>query len=155
MAIGRDSYALVEWFLTHGACPNAPANASLHFTPLTEAAGRASLDIIRLLVAHGADVTRGNHLLVLAESPAPNRVEALHFLVAKGALVNGARTPSASTPLQKAVWYRKPELARALMALGANPSLKDARGRTAFDIANEIGSEEMVKILEAKDRTRR
>ena len=158
-AIARDDLSLVSWFLSHGASANLAYTAYTSSTPLSIACASASLPIIQLLVSRGADVKVGNHLHALAECSLPGRVEILDYLVDEGAPVNvllDVHNPKrfemssrwgASPPLHYAVKNGNVEVIRGLLRRGAEKGFRDAKGRTALEVAREEGREEMVGLL--------
>jgi hypothetical protein len=56
------------------------------------------------------------------------------------------------TALMWAAGYGKTATAKALLDAGANPALKDNRGKTALDIAREQKHEETAALLAAAAR---
>lgn len=54
-----------------------------------------------------------------------------------------------STALIKAVEANQIEAVRILLVAGADPYIKDAHGKTAFDIARENGYSAILKLLES------
>lgn len=54
-----------------------------------------------------------------------------------------------STALIKAVEANQIEVVRILLVAGADPYIKDAHGKTAFDIARENGYSDILELLES------
>ena len=54
---------------------------------------------------------------------------------------------SRKTPLMLAVIYDKPQLARFLIARGANLDMQDAKGQTAADLARKLKRTDMLPML--------
>lgn len=54
-----------------------------------------------------------------------------------------------STALIKAVEANQIEAVRILLVAGADPYIKDAHGKTAFDIARENGYSDILELLES------
>jgi len=54
------------------------------------------------------------------------------------------------TPLHSAVRSNRLAIAAALLAHGAERGKEDTKGRTPLDMARELGSGEMVKLLEGE-----
>lgn len=106
-------------------------------TALVEAACRDRADLVRELLARGADVRvttgegYGRHpaLLHWSENPAPHGEEVARLLVEHGADVNG-RTPGGATPLMFVVEYHDARVVRFLLSRGADPNARDSRGWT-------------------------
>ena len=62
------------------------------------------------------------------------RLEAIDELVASGVPVDGVDPVWGGHPLRTAAWNGRPESARRLLALGADPDLADDEGRTPLDL---------------------
>ena len=145
------STAMVQLLLDHGAQLEWPADGNGR-TPLFTALSFSHHDVAELLLARGArlDVaTYGNQsaLHQLASSiatPAQYRPErevklAEHMLYSGMAINAQDSLPmSNKTPLMLAVIYDKPQLARYLIARGANLDMQDAKGQTAADLARKL-----------------
>jgi hypothetical protein len=72
------------------------------------------------------------------------------LLVTAGVDINGRSGPESDTPLMLAAHRGHLEMARALIAHGADISLKDANGETAASLAKMYGHPEFLPLLEAK-----
>ena len=153
---------LVAALLEHGADPNAPMTASLPrngsgmastgrqagATPFLIAAASADLDVMRLLLEHGADpelVTEGgNTALIMAAGigsatneeivPESDRVEALRFLFDAGARLDDANERG-ETALHGAVYGDHVGVIQFLADAGANLNLKNEVGQTPLGAA--------------------
>jgi len=102
--------------LAHGANPDLPTQTGI--TPLMAAAGNGSTNLD----------TRGRY------KTEPQAVEAVNLLLAAGVKVN-ERDGNGQTALYGAAGHGWNDLVKTLVAHNADVTLKDARGRTAADIA--------------------
>ena len=68
-------------------------------------------------------------------------------LIRRGAKVNALNSFTGNTALHYAAMKGNRELAVLLLARGADPSIKNRGGRTAFDEAEKAGNAEVAKIL--------
>ena len=139
-----DSYPLVKWLLDHGVSPNLQPMAWFNHSVLFTAARYASLDVVKLLVAYGADVTKGDVALGAVIGPRGDRLLVLQFLLEQRAPANQldhSGTPeyirylskkrrSAPGPLHVAVAQGKYVFAKILEDHGASWDVKDSKGRT-------------------------
>lgn len=114
------------------------------------------VEIVRLLLDHGAPIEvdeiglYGGKPLHWASEHAP---ESTALLLERGADPNSRNLHPGEfqgfTPLH--MMARQPEqsleVARLLLAAGADPSLMDAKGRTPLDVAKESGREATIKFL--------
>lgn len=152
-----DDEKLTRWFLAHGADPNAACDYG--YTPLGIGCSYAPLHIIQLLIAHGGDVRQTDALHGAASGGRPGRVEVLAYLLDCGAPIDaidrehhklGFHSFSAwglGTALHCAAQKGHLDEAALLLERGANRDIKDTRGRTALELAQKYGHEEVVKLL--------
>ena len=131
-------------------------------TALITAAFSGWEDIVRLLLDHGAKVNTQNSngktaLLLTANGPhGPSalaqkfyakRVRAMQMLLSKGANVN-LKAKNGSTPLMMASYYGNVEMVKALLKQHADVTARDAKGRTALQIAMQRNqSHEVIQLL--------
>lgn len=100
-----------------------------------------------LLLDHGAEVDdvhdddqRGETpLLVLSRHREPVALDLARILLNRGANINVRRQPDGLTPLLIAINYRNDKFVELLLSRGADASMTDNRGRTAFDHLHEQG----------------
>lgn len=153
---------IVKMLLDHGADPNAklakliPPRAVLDFpdmmmgdgaTPFLRAAKSADIPLMQLLLAKGADpkvVTKAGvtALMVAAGMGHSNTVrggeqpmEAMQICLDKGVDINAATDKTLNTALHAAAGRGTDDIVQFLLAHGANPNLKDNKGRTPLDVA--------------------
>jgi ankyrin repeat protein len=148
----------IRALLDHKADPNQPLKAPLLMrqhntgdpslgdgaTPLMRAAKVGDSELIRLLLARGAEPnrtlrTKTTALMIAvqragrAAGPEPQTIEAVRALTSGGADVNAAND-AGETALHIAM-SRGDGLVRALVESGATLDARDASGRTPLDIA--------------------
>eukprot|EP01046_Picozoa_sp_COSAG06_P028242 COSAG06_NODE_2533_length_6711_cov_6.195705_6_plen_127_part_00 len=73
--------------------------------------------------------------------------EAAEALCAHGAELD-ARDNSQYTPLMRAAWTGKTKICEMLLALGADPSLKNKDGKTALNYARQRNKPECAALLQ-------
>jgi len=121
---------------------------------LREAIIKRNPDIVRLLLAAGADANRTDNYNrnVLSEAACFNPPEVIDMLIKAGANVNLVSADHfRSTPLISACKLQNQdpvEVVRLLLAAGADASVKDANGKTALDYATERGHAQTAKLLQ-------
>lgn len=148
-AIQHEHYKAVSYLLEHGADANlvdkngaAPIHAAVLFSP------KGDTRFVSALVEHGANIYLADRLgnqaihLAASESYGPDkkpfpRLELIEWLVKNGAHIN-ARNKSFETPLHCSVVGANIEAALKLIELGANPTLRDNRGRTPLGYAEYL-----------------
>lgn len=132
--------------LEMGANPNGDDA----WAPLYRAINRERPDIMKLLIAHGADVNartlRGTMPLHHACQYARPR-EVVLVLLEAGADVNG-RDLMQRTPLHWATESNSPDLAALLLEHGADIDAKDELGWTPLKLATMKNSTDVEKLLE-------
>ena len=140
------SPAAAQLLLDAGASANVPS--MLGTTALFEAVEKGSLEMARLLLERGADANHADErgmtpLLELVRTSVDPAI--LDLLLQHGAALEGGT--HASRALHCAIEYGRLEMARRLLARGANIDAKDDRGRTALHIAFERGEDEFAAEL--------
>lgn len=119
-------------------------------TALMMAALRGREDWVTRLLAAGAQVNRPGWTPLHYAASAPT-IGVLKMLLDKGATID-ARAPNGATPLMTAAQHGPEEAVAALLAAGADRSLRDARERSAADLARAVGREALALSLEAPKR---
>ncbi|HEX3839067.1 MAG TPA: ankyrin repeat domain-containing protein [Steroidobacteraceae bacterium] len=163
---------LVKMMLEHGANPNlqikiVPPLRSLRddrgpdavlqagTTPLARAAKGGDVEVVRLLLVHGANaslptVQGVTPMMMAAGTEYSGRdsrgryqtdeqaAQIIQLLLGAGADIN-ARAVDGGTALHGAASRGRNAIVNLLVAHNADPAIKDARGRTAADVANGVG----------------
>ena len=133
-----------------------PVNAGndVGYTALMGAARGASLDVIRFLLSHGARAALADKCGYTAlhwavAEPIRDASKQMAFLCAlldAGADPN-ARNEEGITPLMNAAWFGCRDSVRELLRRGADPLMRDNKGRTARDLASERGHKDVEELL--------
>jgi len=124
------------------------ARDGVGYTPLNWAAMRGQWDLVRDLVARGADVNAAGLDGCISLHCAANEENAgiITLLVQRGAALE-ARNAWGNTPLQVAVQRGAAVNVRALLALGADIATASDEGWTPLHYAAKCGHEEVRQIL--------
>jgi ankyrin repeat protein len=130
------------------------------YTPYVVAAKQCMTPLVRLLDERKADLT--------IEVGSANTVERSAFLNAamagcvdtlryfieeKKRDINTRHHVWNETALHKAVQSRNATLARYLIGRGIDRAITDNNGRTALDLAKEVGATELIELIEEKAKT--
>ena len=146
---------IVQILLDADADPNVIDTEQIGYdqTPLSIAIRKADQELMRMLIAAGADPNKnvncaysvGTHLTYAIGGD----IEIVQILLDAGADPNVIDTEGDTTPLVKAVYRRNAEMVRVLVDAGADPNLKpDQRDDdTPLTIAISLGYTEIVRIL--------
>ena len=134
---------LVRWLLAHGA--DARATESGIFQAV------ADLDILRLLLEHGASPTRAGAngftpLVYVTRADKAERPETAALLLEWGAAVDAAG-PRGRTALHGAAAAGHTEMLRLLLPHRASRSVTDEDGATPLDLARAGGKRAAVRRL--------
>ena len=119
-------------------------------TPLMLATHNGDIPRIRALLAAKADVHKKDKLgwgVIFEAAGSPNP-EVPKILKDAGANINELG-PMGSTPLMQAAGLGNLPLLKAFLQLGANPDIKDQKGRTALDHAKMHHAPQTQKHLES------
>ena len=120
------------------------------FYPLGLAAFFGHLETVRLLLARGADVKQvaRNPMKVQAlhSALAGNHREVARALLEAGAPVNAGQQEG-WTPLMEAVLHDDVEIAKMILARGADPKAQNDAGKSAIGLAADRANMEMLRLL--------
>ncbi|MCI0366423.1 MAG: ankyrin repeat domain-containing protein, partial [Phycisphaerales bacterium] len=146
-SVMRRQTGVTKMLLALGADPNATGTGGT--TPLADAALKGDLDGVRALLAHGA---RPNAISQAGTQPIHDaalgdNAEVIRELVMQGADVNARTRDEVQTPLHIAAAMGKMKAVEALVALGADLTIKDSKGRAPLDAAERVGLTNVVAFL--------
>jgi ankyrin repeat protein/peroxiredoxin len=118
-------------------------------TLLHDAALKGHLDILELLLAHGADVDSRNAqgATALHDAALAGQKNAADALLKHGANINAHDSESGATPLHLAASWGRRSVVELLLARNADPRIKDKSGRTPLDLAIANGQAEAAAVL--------
>lgn len=156
---------LVRWHLKHGADPNIITRRG--YTALNFATFECSLEVVKLLVQHGADVTNTTAIhsaisnSIEVPPVSPGRLDIVTYLLESGANINQLEptadeyqrppiTPYTGTPLHRAVQSENPEHVSYLLNRGADRSIKGTLGMTPLEVAERYQLDKIAAILREK-----
>lgn len=143
---------VVESFLKRGGIHiNRVDNnglAALHF-----ACGKGSRDIVKILIANGADVSLASNrgITPLHMAAKTGNKDIIKMLVEQGADINATDNEGASVVIY-AIKAGRTDAVKYLKELGADVTLADNEGRSAVDYANIKGMAGMIQnVLDGMD----
>lgn len=124
-------------------------------SPLMMAALKGKLDLVKRLIARGAEVNKPgwaplHYAATLADE---NSVAEVRLLLEHHAYIDAA-SPNGSTPLMMAAHYGHPRVVRLLLEEGADPLLKNEQGLGAIDFAQRAGRDGIAATIAAAVRER-
>jgi uncharacterized protein len=154
--------AIVNLLIERGADPNIqllfkPANVrgttfTRGVTPLIRAAFNGDAEVVKILLAHGADATISTadrqtpiHAVLAGRAPEPQALELIKILQKAGtdvtviALVNHPEEIRGGTALHYAVRKRYKEVIKLLASFGIDMNAMDQDGLTALDYTQSRG----------------
>jgi ankyrin repeat protein len=146
-SVMRRQTDVTKMLLALGADPNATGAGGT--MPLADAALKGDLDSVRVLLARGARLnaisqtgTQPIHDAALGDN-----AEVIRELALQGADLNARTRDELQTPLHIAAAMEKMKAVEALVALGADLTIKDSQGRTPLDAAERAGLTDVVAFL--------
>lgn len=154
MAVDLQSMRAVEALLS---APNIQAEVrnKKGESALMLCAIRGDLVLAKLLIEHDADVnkTGWTPLHYAASGNSQNQVEMVRLLLDNSAYIDAA-SPNGSTPLMMAAMYGRSDVLKVLIEEGADASLRNEKGLTAIDFAQQVGRSANVETIAAALRAR-
>ncbi|KAH8690660.1 ankyrin repeat-containing domain protein [Talaromyces proteolyticus] len=141
-----DDEICVRWFLEHGADPNQQNDKGM--TPLATAALRPSINILELLIIHGAKLDP-QALLNAISRRGNGGVPVMRYLIDQGIDIN-APSRQYCSPLHYAVSVAGVDRVQILLDKGADRSIRNILGETPAEMAKSrmAQSEEAMKVYE-------
>ena len=137
VAAHLNNLEMAQGLLAGGADPNQTDTTDT--TPLAWAVRYGRLNFALVLLGAGANPNaqsaRGNGLAVLHEAAAEGQVPLTMALLAAGADIDCRLPRNGRTPLHLAADRGHVQIVQILLAAGADPTVTDAEGLTAADIA--------------------
>jgi len=130
---------------------NVEARNAQDESPLMLAALKGNLDAVKALLARDADVNKPGWapLHYAASAGTPRHTEIIALLLEKNAYIDAA-SPNGTTPLMMAAHYGSLASVQLLLDEGADPTLKNQLGLTAYDFAMRVSrTDSAEKIAEA------
>jgi len=150
-AIWNHDTKMVDLLLKNGANAKQKFKGETEATLLEVAAQEGLLDIIKLLVASGADADeRSTHGQTPLRTAARNgRTDLVKYFLSKGCEVN-TKADDGATPLEAAAGKGHMDIVKLLVEKGADVNLQDKEGDCALGEAARSGHMEVVKYLLSK-----
>lgn len=135
--------------LAKGANPNARVPGTwLNYTPLLQAIAKNRLEIVKLLLEHGADLhledANGDPALFVAADV--ERAAIFELLLARG-LPIGLRNSKGSTILARTIRHTTAEDLQLLIDHGADPNYRLEEGRTPLMIVAQQSRTDVTRVL--------
>ena len=117
-------------------------------SPLMIAALKGNVPLAKQIIARGGDVNKTGWapLHYAATSTAPGHLDIIKLLLEENAYID-AESPNGSTPLMMAAMYGTADAAKLLMEEGADATIKNQRGLTAIDFAQQAKREEVAQAI--------
>ncbi len=139
------------WKLIQDGARLDDVDPSFELTPLALAAESGSTEIVRILLAAGADPDQGGLTTPLEAAVVGGHVEVARALLKASVDVNHA-VDEGFTPLMTAAVTGNAPLVRLLLDAGARPRAANDAGDTAVSLAESEGHDTIVKLLKTKRR---
>jgi ankyrin repeat protein len=136
------------WLIEHGADVMKPNNDAE--TPMHLVAGNGSVTVLDALVAKGATVTKTKldytplHYCMTTHD---KDTKMWDRLIELGCNIED-KNKWGHNALTNAVSSHNPTAVKYLLARGADPTVKDSKGRTPLEMAREYKNEKLIKLLD-------
>ena len=135
---------VVQLLLENGA--DVDERSFWGYTTLYLAVKHRDTELVKILLAHGANVNAFGNSEVLYLAASNGDVAMAQLLIAKGADVS-ARNLYERTPLHVAAVKGRTSLAELLLANGADVNARDSRGKTPLRLATKRRRKDIVELL--------
>lgn len=157
LAYALDNRELTEWFLSHGADPNA--QCMFDKTPLSRAVQSAPLEIIELLFEHGGSIEKGQLLHSAIRRTLPDYLQVVQMLIDKCCPINTIQYQNhhdsfehykwfgLGTPLYNAAHSGNVAMVELLLRNGADPLMPANSGSLPIHMAEAAGHTAVVELL--------
>jgi ankyrin repeat protein len=151
-AAERGHTKIITLLLDHKVDPNI-RNSAGH-TPLMKAAWASKLSAVEALYQRGGDINaadkQGLRAIFHVDGPINHSEEdylrVLRFLVSRGVQLN-VTDESGNTPLRYAILHNEASLLRYYLSIGIDPNLRNKKGISAVDYAQQLKRERISEIL--------
>ncbi len=112
---------VAEFLLSRGAEVNSPSRNAMRVMPLHSAIANRRIEIVKLLLDHGADVNaaQADDFTPLHEAAQNGMLDVAQRLLERGARVNARVSSSGKTPLTLAIEHQHEDVAELLRRHGA------------------------------------
>jgi ankyrin repeat protein len=151
-AVTRNDILAVEKLLDSPGVDLNIKSSRLGQNPLSSAASLNRVEIVKLLLNHGANpnIADSENDTPLMAACHHGNIEIVSMLLAAGADVNAAETRYGYTPLASAVQKGHIGIVRILLDKGADPSIRLNNGFTPRDLAGARGYTEIVGLFDSR-----
>ncbi|TAM45192.1 MAG: ankyrin repeat domain-containing protein [Burkholderiaceae bacterium] len=119
-------------------------------SPLMIAALHGQIDMVRELIAKGADINKPGWT-PLHYAATRGHLEIMSLLLEHSAYIDAA-SPNGTTPLMMAASYGTPAAVKLLLDEGADPTLKNQQGLTAINFAQRANRQDSADLIAAAIR---
>ncbi|KAF2105789.1 ankyrin repeat-containing domain protein [Lophiotrema nucula] len=153
VAAPAGNYEWTEYCLEKGANANFD-RVDEYKTVLAATAENGRIDVVGLLLDHGATLNSSGAIVLAAET---GEKEVVSLLLDRGADIHEIGVADPTDPrvteymgsaLHKAVEGGHKDVVELLLERGADVNLQDVKGRTPLDLAKEVKMPDMVGLLE-------
>lgn len=152
-AVQKNDLAGVQRLIAQGA--NVDEKTRNGDAPLVIAAYKGYADIVRALLAAGADIRAvdpGMKATALHAAAYAGRTEAAKVLIEYGIDIDAQGPYNGYTALHDAVWQNNIDTARVIIDGGADLTIRSNEGQTPLDFAKSRRHNEIAQMIEAKLR---
>lgn len=146
LALKESAFKVVQVLLGHPRIKVEVRNAADE-SPLMLAALKGNKELCRLMIQKGGDVNKPGWT-PLHYAATHGHLEVLNLLLEENAYIDAA-SPNNTTPLMMAAHYGTPSAVKLLLEAGADPTLKNDLGLSAFDFAVRAKRMESADIISA------
>lgn len=144
---------LEQWLTSKSWLVTVSPNKQIgQFTPMIAAAGSNRVDVMEMLVRHGANIDgeSTDHFIPLEAALTERNTEAAQWIAIRSQKINH-RDPYGQSPLALAAWINDAAMIKLLLDRGANPMATDVNGDTVLHTAAQYLTDKQVLELLFRD----
>ncbi|MDQ0781317.1 ankyrin repeat protein/ketosteroid isomerase-like protein [Chryseobacterium sp. W4I1] len=147
-AVDKNDLCLVESLLKNGVNADLPNSKGL--TPLMLASGLGHIEIVKLLITHGADILAVDPNMgatALHKASQSGHPKIIELLLEEGAFIDMQSPIVGNSPLMDAILYKQEASVKILLEHNARIELRNNFNESVLDMAHQLDNASMISVI--------